>query len=91
MLRFAKYHGCGNDFVILTEEEAGNGSYSELAKQVCHRQLGIGADGLIIVKQDPLEMIFYTVTEAVPPCVATESVLCEYCLMRESAPGKLIR
>jgi len=59
MIRFSKYHGCGNDFVILTEESALGWSYSELAKQICHRQLGIGADGLIIVKQDPLEMIFY--------------------------------
>jgi diaminopimelate epimerase len=59
MLRFAKYHGCGNDFVILTEGEAGSRPYPELAKKLCHRQLGIGADGLIIVRQDPLEMIFY--------------------------------
>lgn len=59
MIRFAKYHGCGNDFVILTETEAENRSYPDLARQLCHRQLGIGADGLIIVRQDPLEMIYY--------------------------------
>ncbi len=34
-------------------------SYAELAKRICHRTLGIGADGLIIVKQNPLEMVFY--------------------------------
>lgn len=59
MIRFSKYHGCGNDFVILEEAAAGERPYSELAKQLCHRQLGVGADGLIIVKQDPLEMIFF--------------------------------
>jgi diaminopimelate epimerase len=59
MIRFSKYHGCGNDFIILTDEAAPSQPYSELAKQLCHRQLGIGADGLIIVKQDPLEMIFF--------------------------------
>ena len=59
MIRFSKYHGCGNDFVILRSEAAGERPYSELAKQLCHRQLGVGADGLIIVKQDPLEMIFF--------------------------------
>jgi len=59
MIRFSKYHGCGNDFILLTEDSFSDGSYSELAKQICHRQLGIGADGLIIVKQDPLEMIFF--------------------------------
>lgn len=59
MIRFSKYHGCGNDFVILTEEDAGGRPYAKLAKQLCHRQLGVGADGLIIVRQNPLEMIFY--------------------------------
>lgn len=59
MITFSKYHGCGNDFIILTEEAASGRSYPELAKQICHRALGIGADGLIIVKQNPLEMVYY--------------------------------
>lgn len=59
MVRFSKYHGCGNDFIILTEDDAGNGSWPELAERICHRQLGVGADGLIIVKRDPLEMVYY--------------------------------
>ncbi len=59
MIRFSKYHGCGNDFILLTENEAAGRPYTELAKQICHRQLGIGADGMIIVRQDPLEMIIF--------------------------------
>ena len=59
MIPFTKYHGCGNDFIILMEGSIEHLSYSELAKQICHRQMGIGADGLIIVKQDPLEMIIF--------------------------------
>jgi len=59
MIRFSKYHGCGNDFIILREEETPEIDYSGLARGVCHRQLGIGADGLIIVRSNPLEMIFY--------------------------------
>lgn len=59
MIQFSKYHGCGNDFIILTEDSVSNLPFPELAKQICHRQLGVGADGLIIVKQDPMEMIFY--------------------------------
>ncbi|HWQ79497.1 MAG TPA: diaminopimelate epimerase [Anaerovoracaceae bacterium] len=59
MIRFSKYHGCGNDFVILTEEDAGGRPYPELAEEICHRQLGVGADGLIIVRQEPLEMIYF--------------------------------
>ena len=30
-----------------------------LARTLCERHTGIGADGMIIVKEDPLEMIFY--------------------------------
>lgn len=59
MINFTKYHGCGNDFIIVREEAVAQQSYPELAKKICHRNLGIGADGLIIVKSDPLEMIFY--------------------------------
>ncbi|MFZ3102947.1 MAG: diaminopimelate epimerase [Desulfitobacteriaceae bacterium] len=48
---FWKMHGLGNDFVFLDHFSiAGNGSdYPNLAQQLCHRQLGIGGDGLVIV------------------------------------------
>ena len=41
-----KYHGCGNDFLITSFDE--NIDYSLYAKKICHRKLGIGADGLIV-------------------------------------------
>ncbi|MHB8124252.1 MAG: diaminopimelate epimerase [Desulfitobacteriaceae bacterium] len=50
-MEFWKMHGLGNDFVFLdhffmTE----NGfNYPDLAQQLCHRQLGIGGDGLVVV------------------------------------------
>ncbi len=59
MIAFSKYHGCGNDFILMTESGAEGRSYSELAKRICHRTLGIGADGLIIVRKNPLEMVIY--------------------------------
>ncbi|MDF2655452.1 MAG: diaminopimelate epimerase [Bacillota bacterium] len=59
MIAFTKYHGCGNDFIILSEEAAGDRAYPALAAQICHRTMGIGADGLIIVRTNPLEMIYY--------------------------------
>lgn len=49
-MKFSKMHGLGNDFVIvnaLAEKKLGN--LEELAKRVCHRNFGIGADGLILV------------------------------------------
>ena len=59
MVHFSKYHGCGNDFIIVDYEAERAEAYSDLAKAICHRHLGIGADGLIVVKNHPLEMIFY--------------------------------
>lgn len=46
-MQVAKYNASGNDFVIFhTFKEQ---DYSELAKRLCHRQEGIGADGLIVL------------------------------------------
>lgn len=59
MINFTKYHGCGNDFIIIKGDFATGYSYSELAKRICNRTLGIGADGLIVAKLKPLEMIIY--------------------------------
>lgn len=60
MQQVVKYSANGNDFVIfhafLKED------FSELAKKLCHRQEGIGADGLIVlVPHDSLdfEWCFY--------------------------------
>ncbi|MFT5660870.1 MAG: diaminopimelate epimerase [Sulfurimonas sp.] len=43
----SKYSASGNDFVIFHSEVKKD--RSELAKELCHRQDGIGADGLIVV------------------------------------------
>jgi len=46
-MKVAKYSANGNDFVIFHSEVKED--RSELAKIICHRQDGIGADGLIIL------------------------------------------
>lgn len=43
----SKYSASGNDFVIFHSDEKKD--RSELAKKLCHRQDGIGADGLIVI------------------------------------------
>ncbi|MEA1880039.1 MAG: diaminopimelate epimerase [Campylobacterota bacterium] len=42
-----KYSGNGNDFVMLIAQEKAD--RSALAKKLCHRQNGIGADGLVVL------------------------------------------
>jgi diaminopimelate epimerase len=44
-LRFAKYHGLGNDFVLVE----GPLSTPERARRICDRRRGIGADGLVTI------------------------------------------
>lgn len=54
-IKLTKMQGCGNDFVIIDypEYEKTGLKMSELAKKVCNRNFGVGADGMIIPKLDP--------------------------------------
>lgn len=45
MIPFVKAHACGNDFLILEETDA-HGQHAALARQLCSRHYGIGADGI---------------------------------------------
>lgn len=54
----SKYHGCGNSFIIGLYKDGIN--YSTLAKKICNKDIGIGADGMILCKgHSPFEMVFY--------------------------------
>ena len=51
-MNFVKMHGNGNDFIVI--EDLNNklkGKESSLAKKVCHRRYGIGADGILLVRR----------------------------------------
>lgn len=54
-IKLTKMQGCGNDFVIIDfqEYEKTGIEMSELAKKVCDRNFGVGADGMIIPKLNP--------------------------------------
>ena len=52
-MRFSKYHGCGNDFIIVDEtkgQRTPDDERSRLAKLLCDRHFGVGADGLIFIE-----------------------------------------
>lgn len=48
-MKFTKMHGLGNDFIFFENPDDSPLNYSELAKKLCHRQLGIGADGIVVI------------------------------------------
>src|SRR5919201_3156546 len=52
-MRFAKYHGTGNDFVLVEDLEDRHPLPSQVIARICDRHRGVGADGLIrIVRGD---------------------------------------
>lgn len=49
-MKFTKMHGLGNDFILVDERtQTINANFVSLAKKLCDRHEGIGADGLIRV------------------------------------------
>ena len=52
---FFKMHGGGNDFVLIDHRDRfiPEAEQPEFARRVCHRQLGAGADGLILIEASP--------------------------------------
>lgn len=63
--KFTKMHGAGNDFIVVSDLDL-NAATVQLTAPViealCNRQLGIGADGLIIVAYDfelDFKMIYF--------------------------------
>ena len=46
---FVKMHGLGNDFVFIEDKTGQDKDYTVLARAMCNRYTGIGADGLIVI------------------------------------------
>jgi diaminopimelate epimerase len=46
LIPFTKAHACGNDFLIVSEEDAKADDRAALARRLCARNTGIGADGV---------------------------------------------
>jgi diaminopimelate epimerase len=51
ILRFSKYEGLGNDFLIVPEQSSA-ALTPEIVKQLCDRHFGVGGDGVLIVGQN---------------------------------------
>jgi diaminopimelate epimerase len=53
MLRFVKYHGLGNDFILVDGISAPADLSADDVIRLCDRHFGIGADGVILVLPSP--------------------------------------
>jgi diaminopimelate epimerase len=48
-LEYSKYHGCGNDFIIIDNRKNDIVLSQKQIADICHRRFGIGADGLMLL------------------------------------------
>jgi diaminopimelate epimerase len=58
---FSKYHGTGNDFIMVDNRSEEIKLSQQQIEHLCHRRFGIGADGLILLEigSERLKMVYY--------------------------------
>jgi diaminopimelate epimerase len=47
---FTKAHGAGNDFLLSQADQVPPGDFAAMARAICNRHTGIGADGWILIR-----------------------------------------
>lgn len=61
-VKFHKYHGTGNDFILVDNRKNEYFLTQEQIQRICERRFGIGADGLMLLNDKPgydFEMKYY--------------------------------
>lgn len=58
-IRFEKYQGAGNDFVLIDFREQRGALSGDTVRRMCDRRFGVGADGLMTLEDDPEGSDFY--------------------------------
>lgn len=83
---FEKYQGAGNDFIILDDRKAGFPDQEVgLIKNLCDRHFGIGADGLILVRdsdQADFKMLYFN-SDGRPSSLCGNGSRCVYAFAKK--------
>ena len=88
-------HGGGNDFVLIDHRERfiPEAEQPQFASRVCHRQLGAGADGLILIEDSPsanFRWRFYNADGSEPEmCGNGGRCAARFAVMHDIAPAAL--
>ena len=62
-IKFSKYNGAGNDFIVIDDRKNNLENNPSLIKKLCNRNFGVGGDGLILIKESKstdFEIFHYT-------------------------------
>ena len=51
-MKFWKYHGLGNDFVVVENPELDIPDDPDFVRRICDRRTGVGADGILYINPD---------------------------------------
>ena len=49
-MKFTKWQGCGNDFLLIDCREKELADYGAFAKKSCDRHFGVGGDGVLVIR-----------------------------------------
>src|SRR5713101_308353 len=55
-IQFTKAHGAGNDFLLSWADQVPAGDFPSLARAICNRHTGIGADGWMLVRDTSIRL-----------------------------------
>jgi len=59
-MNFCKFHGFGNDYIVIENEELkAVENLGEFTKRICHRNTGVGSDGIAVLKKPENETADY--------------------------------
>jgi diaminopimelate epimerase len=60
-INFCKFHGFGNDYIVFEAKDLKQlSSIEDFARKVCHRNTGIGGDGIAVLEKSENETADYT-------------------------------
>ena len=47
-MHFFRYHAIGNDYIVIRDVDVGGAMTPALARRICHRNFGVGSDGILL-------------------------------------------